>query len=70
MPKDSKYHHLVPQTYYSAWANSSGTLQVLQKLHGTSEARGQILRRATGNGLFAGTFLYGITELQKHQEHP
>ncbi len=24
----SKYHHLIPQTYLSAWANSSGTLKV------------------------------------------
>lgn len=24
----AKYHHLVPKTYMSAWANESGTLQV------------------------------------------
>lgn len=25
---DAKYHHLIPQTYMSAWANNSGTLKV------------------------------------------
>lgn len=25
---EAKYHHLIPQTYMSAWANSSGTLKV------------------------------------------
>ena len=24
----SKYHHLIPQTYLSAWANGSGTLKI------------------------------------------
>ena len=24
----AKYHHLIPQTYMSAWANNSGTLKV------------------------------------------
>ena len=24
----AKYHHLIPQTYMSAWANNSGTLQI------------------------------------------
>ena len=25
---EAKYHHLIPQTYMSAWANGSGTLKV------------------------------------------
>ena len=24
----AKYHHLIPQTYMSPWANASGTLKV------------------------------------------
>ena len=24
----AKYHHLIPQTYMSAWANEAGTLQI------------------------------------------
>lgn len=24
----AKYHHLIPQTYMSAWANQSGTLNI------------------------------------------
>lgn len=24
----AKYHHLIPQTYMSAWANGAGTLEV------------------------------------------
>lgn len=24
----AKYHHLIPQTYMSAWANDAGTLEV------------------------------------------
>ena len=28
MSTSAKYHHLVPQTYMSAWANSSGTLKI------------------------------------------
>lgn len=25
---EAKYHHLVPQTYVSPWANASGTMDV------------------------------------------
>ena len=28
MDTQAKYHHLVPQTYMSAWANNAGTLQI------------------------------------------
>lgn len=28
MSTEAKYHHLIPQTYMSAWANTSGTLKV------------------------------------------
>ena len=33
MPNETqaKYHHLIPQTYMSAWANSSGTLRIEEK---------------------------------------
>ena len=40
----SKYHHLIPQTYMSAWANSSGTLKIEYK-----NKRGTIVPRNKAN---------------------
>ena len=35
----SKYHHLIPQTYLSAWGNSSGTLKIEWLENGKIENR-------------------------------
>ena len=35
----SKYHHLVPQTYLSTWANNSGTLQIMDVKTGSETTR-------------------------------
>ncbi len=39
MGSEAKYHHLIPQTYMSAWANSSGTLLVKNLHTGETEKK-------------------------------
>ena len=39
MGSEAKYHHLIPQTYMSAWANSSGTLLVKDLHTGETEKK-------------------------------
>ena len=49
MGSEAKYHHLIPQTYMSAWANSSGTLLV-KDLH-TGETEKKINERTFSKAL-------------------
>ncbi len=39
MGSEAKYHHLIPQTYLSAWANSSGTLRIWDIKENKEECR-------------------------------